>query len=159
MAEKVTYKYKLRLIPLLWALFFVPLCAYLGATSIFRQGWSAGGVVLLASLSFVLAVAWILVITMSDIVIDDFEISRRAYGVTWQRMSWSDVRKISYRLTMNPEDGKMVRQFVVMPANYGLFFSNLIIFQERLVGMRDLLDKLSSCADQHNIKIFDRALT
>jgi hypothetical protein len=74
-------------------------------------------------------------------------------------MSWSDVRKISYRLTMNPEDGKMVRQFVVMPANYGLFFSNLIIFQERLVGMRDLLDKLSSCADQHNIKIFDRALT
>jgi|SRR5580698_5343091 hypothetical protein len=154
MADRVTYKYKWRLFPLIWLLVLTAFFIWIGIAWISREGWQGGVAFLLISLSLEFAIGWTLIMALADITIDGEQILRRAYGITWQRMAWSDVKRISCRQSMNPEDGKRVRQFVLTSTKgYGLLSTKRIIFQERLTGMRDLLEKFNCCVDQYEIKI------
>jgi hypothetical protein len=155
--EKITYKYKWRFMPLAWLLVFTPLCVVLGVISVLRQGWTDGSGFLLISLSFVFAMGWILLMAVSDVVVDDVQISRVAFGVTLRAIAWRAMKRISCFTSINPEDGKRVRQFVfVSEKGAGDFFSRRIIFQERLIGMSDLLEKIKFCANEHNVQIVDK---
>jgi hypothetical protein len=154
MINTVTYKYKWRLMPFVWLLILTPLFIWIGAAWISREGWQGGISFLSISLSLEFVIGWTLIMALADITVDDEQVSRKAYGVTWQRIAWSDVKRVTCFHNMNPEDGKRVRQFVLTSTkSHGLLSTKRITFQERLIGMGDFLEKFDECIEHHKIKI------
>lgn len=152
----VTYKYSWRFLPAAFLLIFTPFVTSLGVIWILREGWQGGSAFLLFSLSFVLLIGWTLLLGLSDISINDEEICRTAFGITWQKMKWSDVIRLRISQSRNPQDGKLTRSYVLVSAKgRGTFFSRRITFQERAVGMNELLNKMKICLAQHNVSITD----
>lgn len=152
----VTYKYGWRFLPAAWLLVFTPFVSVLGVIWVRRQGWQGGSIFLLVSLSFVLLIGWVLLLGLSDISINDEEICRTAFGITWQKMKWSDAIRLRISKSRNPQDGKLTRSYVLVSArDRGTFFSRRITFQEREVGMNELLNKMKICLAQHNVSITD----
>ena len=93
MSEEIVYKYKWRFLPLAWLLIFFPVFLAAGVVAIKRQGLSSGALLLVISLTVIAIVYWLLILGLADIHIDDKVVSKRAFGVTWQRVSWVDVEK------------------------------------------------------------------
>ena len=155
-APSVIYKYKWRALPILWTLVMTSLCLFLGFADIPREGALIGLSISLVSTLIVLAIAWTLFLSLSDIYIDGDEITRQALGLTWQRIRWSEAKRLTIVMSKNPEDGHVVRSFVVEALKGTVRFgSRRIAFQEREQEMAALLDALMSCVHRHNIKIDD----
>lgn len=155
MSENITYKYKWRFLPAAWILAFAPLCVFLGVAWISRQGWMGGVIFLLVSLLLVILVGWVLVMGLANVSINNKGISRQAFGVTWQNMEWIAVRRIHISNSMNPENGKITRSYVLVASKeHSCLFSKRITFQERK-SMTELLKKMNDCIVQHGIQVVD----
>lgn len=154
--ERVVYKYKARFMALVCPLLLGPLSVFLGVAITFQQGWFDGMLFLLVSLSFVLQMGWILIVSLADICIDDHEIIRRAFGITWQRMRWADMARLTIAPLRSPGDGQRVRTYVLRASKgAGAFFSRRILIQDRGQGMSFLLTKMMRCVDEHGLEVRD----
>jgi hypothetical protein len=159
MAKEVTYKYKWRFLPAAWLLVFGPFCIFLGVAWVSRQGWQGGILFLLISLTFVTLIGWLLIIGLANISIDNEGISRKIFGVTWQKMKWIDMVRLHISNSLNPENGRTTRSYVLVASKgHARFFSKRITFQERKEGMTELLSKMNYCITQHGIRVVDKSL-
>jgi hypothetical protein len=132
---RVVYKYKARFVALAWVLGLGPLSIFLGVATILQQGWLDGLPFLLGGLSFVLVIGWILVMSLADVCIDDQQILRRAFGITWQRMRWTDAARLTIVPSMNPENGQPARTFVLRASKgAGAFFFKTNTLSRTKVG-------------------------
>lgn len=144
--------------PLVWTVISVALSiTFFGIATVRRYDASEVLAITSIALLFSVVVGWLLLIGASDVHISDEEITRSAYGVTWQRLKWSDVERISFRPTMNYLDGSKTRSFILRAKKgSSSAFSRVIAFQERPDGMKTLVAKLMSCVRDHQLPIVDR---
>lgn len=135
--DGIVYKYKWRFFPLVWLLIVAPLVIFLDVVAAARRQWAA--VLLLpAILIFFVVIDWIIIIARSDICIDDDGVARKSYGVIWQKINWTDMRRLSISFKRMPGDGRLVRSFAFLSKEgLGNFFSRLVIFHEDEKGMSD----------------------
>lgn len=142
--------------PLAWTVISVALSIFFGIATVRRYDVSEVLTITSIALLFSLVVGWLLLIGASDVHITDVDITRSAYGITWQRLKWSDVERISFRPAMNYLDGSKTRSFILR-AKRGTAsaFSRVIAFQERPDGMKPLVAKLMSCVRDHQLPIVD----
>jgi ribosomal protein L35AE/L33A len=160
MSKEIVYKYKWRLLPLVWLLIFLPASLVLGAAWIMRQGFQEGMLFLLISLGLIIIVYWLLILGLADIRISDEGVSKTAFGVTWQRMNWVDVAKFQISSAKSPEDGQILRSFGFRSKKGAAsFWSRVIFFQDRKQGMDELIKKMEGCISQHGIKTVDLSST
>ena len=154
--ERFIYRYKWRLLPLVWLAVSVPFCAFFGVVWILRQGWQGGIIFLLISMTFVLLMEWALLLGLADVYVDDSEIVRKAFGATLQRMRWIDMEELRISISRSPENGQSVRSFGFRSkAGKGNLLSRVIVFQERHDGMDALLDMVMKCANTYQLHIVD----
>lgn len=154
--DVITYRYKWHFVPLVWTVTALPLSVSLGMVAIRRYGDVEALAISSIALLFVLVVDWLLLTSASDVHISDAEITRSAYGLTWQRLKWSDVEKILIRPSMNPRDGSKTRSFILRAKKgSSSAFSRVIAFQERPESMKPLVAKLMSCVRDHQLPIVD----
>ncbi|HEV2682574.1 MAG TPA: hypothetical protein VGV14_18880 [Rhodanobacter sp.] len=158
LAGVVRYRYKWRLLPLIWMSFFVPFSIYMGIYAISPKGGGglSGWLILLILPTFMLFIGWVVILGVSDVVMCDQGIYRMAFGITWQKMRWIDVAEIRISNTVSPADGKKVRSFLfVASKESGAFLSRRIAFQERKRGMEYLLNRMNTCISRYGIEVVD----
>jgi hypothetical protein len=155
-SDVITYRYKWHIVPLVWTITALPLSISLSITAVREYGGLEALAISSIALLFVLIVDWLIFMSVSDIRISDTEIARSAYGVTWQRLKWSDIERVSIRQTMNYQDGARTRSFALRgKKKSSSLLSRVIIFQERPDSMKPLIEKLTSCAKHHQLPIVD----
>jgi hypothetical protein len=154
---EITYKYKWRFLPAVWILCLGSVVIFLGLFWTSKQDRIGGMIFLLVSLIFVVSVGWLLILSLADIYVNKSEISRRAFGLTWQRIRWSDLAKLHISDSQNPENGKRTRSYVFVAKKGTGFFSRRIIFQERDDGMTQLLKKIHLYIAQYAVPLVDKS--
>lgn len=153
--DGIVYKYRWRCFPLIWLSIVAPFVIFLDVVAAARRQWAAV-LLLSAILIFFVVIDWIIVIARSDICIDDDGVARRSYGVIWQKIKWTDMRRLSISFKRMPGDGRLVRSFTFRSKEgKGNFFSRLVIFHEDEKGMGDFLEKMDACVSKHGIPVVD----
>lgn len=154
--DTVTYRYKLRFFPLIWMAIFLPLSIFLGKAMCSESGLIDGSALFVATLFGVTLIGCLLLTALADVTVDDIEISRSAFGVTWQKARWDQIVQLTVVPSTNPEDGACVRQFVFRSKDRSVsLFSRRILFQERANGMNELLQKIDACVARNHIVVRD----
>jgi len=153
--DGIVYKYKWRFFPLVWLMIVATLVIFLDVTAVARRQWVAV-LLLSAILIFFVVIDWIIIIARSDICIDDVGVTRKSYGVIWQKIKWTDMRGLSISFKRMPGDSRLVRSFAFRSKEgAGNFFSRLVIFHEDEKGMGEFLEKMDVCVSKHRIPVVD----
>lgn len=110
--------------------------------------------VLLASV-FILAVAWVLIASRSDIKIDAKGISRSIFGVVWQAIEWRNIKVIRCFPTSRGA-GEASKSFSIHPLarpKFSLALKGIMVFSNQFDEVDELLNLLNEYIRLHNIRV------
>lgn len=151
----VEYKYRYRWVPYAWLGIFVPTTCFLTVEPLLRghlmEGIAAFGLFAM----FTAIIGLLLFMSLSDVILDETGLARRALGVEWQRVRWEDVSRLRLCRMINPETGHLDRTFSVTSRSKSTpFLSRRIQFQERQ-DMVPLVNRILAEVDKREIVLDD----
>lgn len=127
--------------------------AVLGAV---EKGFVAGISIALVFIPFTL-LAWVVIIaTLSDIIVDDFCISRSFAGKIWKKISWVNVRCIKVFDSFDPGTGKSIKAYNIFPIKNNGFHlspSGKMAFNEKMDRSSEFIFTINKYVAIYQIRI------
>jgi hypothetical protein len=118
-----------------------------------RNTWAYAiqGFAVLAPIFWFLGV--VVIVTASDVVVDDQGISRRLFGFTWKRIRWGNARLITEFLLQTPTGSThCVNVFPIVKPRFRILPSGKISFSEKMERAPELLQILRQYASRYGIE-------
>jgi hypothetical protein len=118
-----------------------------------RNSWAYAfqGLAILAPIVWFLGV--IVIITASDVVVDDEGIARCLFGFTWKRIRWDNTRLITEFLVRGPAvSTRGVNVFPIVKSRFRILPSGKISFTEEMERASELVQMMRQYASRHGIE-------
>jgi hypothetical protein len=118
-----------------------------------RNSWAYA----LQALEILAPVFWFLgvvvIITASDVVVDDEGIARCLFGFTWKRIRWDNTRLITEFLVRTPYGStRGVNVFPMVKSRFRILPSGKISFTEKMERAPELLQMMRQYASKYGIE-------
>ncbi|MEB0048788.1 MULTISPECIES: hypothetical protein [unclassified Pseudomonas] len=137
-----------------WLLFMLSVHIILGGIWITRSFNTGGGIYLLISLPFTVFVGGLILRGRSDIVIDEYCISRRLFGRVWQKFEWSNIELVTEFSIPNQYSKTAIRGINIFPKvkpKYRMTPSGKMGFTDQSENKSELIRLINVYAQKNNI--------
>lgn len=152
-----TFVFKGKLLVLAWLLACVAIFGFLGDV-VARQNPFEGGVFLVLTLAFTLLMGALILVDRSDVIVDEQAISRRLFGVIWQRMEWRNIRVIR-TFHVSATGGYTAQAYNLYPkvkARFAFLPGGKMSFTDKMTNAPQFFGHLRRMASEYGINIESR---
>jgi hypothetical protein len=150
------FKFKMLIPYCIWAVCIMVLCVFLDTIAIKREGFHGAFAFITFSLAGLESLGAIGILGSSDIIINDWGISRCLFGKTVQAINWSNAKRIWLFNFTDLFTQKTVKAFTIYPLEkpqFRILPGGKIVFGEECTNIDELLSLLNHYAVKHRIPI------